>query len=368
MQTLKLGIVGGGVNSAVGKVHIIASQLDNRWEVVGGAFSKDPKVNEKTRDQWGFKNGYQNLEEICENPSDFDAVALLTPTPHHFEQAVKLLESGINVVCEKALAMNSREIQELSNVSKITGKKLFTTYNYSGYPMVREIKRQIQSGCLGKLLHIRIEMPQEGFIKTLPDGELPTVQEWRKVDLELPTVSLDLGVHTQNLSYFVTEKRIKSLVSHSGQKGWNTKVVDFVETLADFDDGLTGSFLFGKAFLGSRNGLRISVFGSESSLQWAQIYPDELIKSHKNGQLELVDYASPILLEASKDRYQRFKPGHPNGFIEAFANLYMDIAEALIFPELEYGEFLMSPDQAMRDLIELEGMKESNDLRSWVKV
>jgi predicted dehydrogenase len=368
METLRLGVVGGGINSAIGKVHILASQLDNAWEVVGGVFSRDPETNLNSGKHWGVAKVYPDIDSICGNSSEFDAVCVLTPTPNHFAQVSKLLHSGMTVISEKSLAMNSDEAESLLRLSENTGKRVFTTYNYSGYPMVREMKRQIQHGELGELIHIRIEMPQEGFIKALPNGEVPKIQDWRKVDQGLPTLSLDLGVHTQHLSFYLTNKRIKSLVSHSGHKGWNHETIDFVETLAEFDDGLTGSFFFGKAFLGNRNGLKISIFGTKGSLNWVQTNPDQLIKCSKEGQIQIIDYGSPDLLEANNNRYQRFKAGHPSGFIEAFANVYQDIADAFRRPGMDYGEILMSPTEVKRDLVELEAMHSSHINGKWMSV
>ena len=368
MDALRLGILGGGINSAIGKVHLVASQLDGHWNVVGGAFSRDQAINNLTANSWGVKNCYRDLDDICNHAEDFDAVCVLTPTPSHYHHVSRLLNSGINVICEKSLTSDSHLASELIDLSEKTGKRLFTTYNYSGYAMVREIQHQIKGGELGDLLHIRIEMPQEGFIKTLPNGEIPEVQDWRKIDEGLPTLSLDLGVHTQHLSYFITGERIDSLVSHSGHKGWNNGTVDFVETLAKYKNGLTGSFFFGKAFLGNRNGLKVFVYGSNSSLIWIQTRPDELIKSSKDGKIEILDYASPGLLEANKQRYQRFKPGHPTGFIEAFANVYKDIADSFLLPSSEFAEHIFHPMEARMDLVELEAMQVSSKNQSWISV
>lgn len=329
---IRIGFIGGGINSAVGYVHYASSQLDGLFRLEAGSFSRNKEVNKKTAEQYGINSDrlYDNWKDLIESEySRLDAVVVLTPIPTHWEIISELLVAGFPVISEKALVLSVNECLTLRKHLKDTEGFLAVTYNYSGYPMFRELVARYKAGELGELHQIQAEMPQEGFLRRKQDNQGPTPQAWRCVDYELPTVSLDLGAHLHHLVDVVSgglkPLKVTAFQSHSGLV---RNVVDNVNALVQYENGLLVNMWYGKSALGLRNGLRLRVFGSKGSGEWLQSEPEKLILARADGSVSMLDPGSPGLLEASKSRYQRFKPGHPSGFIEAFANLYADIAAA----------------------------------------
>ena len=238
------------------------------------------------------------------------------------------------------------------------------TYNYSGYPMVRELRRLIAEGHLGRLHQIHIEMPQEGFLR---QGATP--QAWRLQDYAVPTVSLDLGVHVHHLIHFVTGgKRPLDVVGVQSTYGQFGDIIDNVSFLARYEDELRVQCWYGKTALGYRNGLRIRVFGSQASAEWLQVQPEDLRLSRADGSRIVLDRGSGDADLARQPRYNRFKPGHPSGFIEAFANLYTDIAGHLRHfhsGEPAPNDFVYSARESEDGLRFLEAVARSADTMAW---
>lgn len=333
MTKLKLGFIGGGINSAVGRTHKIAAEMDSRFEVVCGAFSRHHDINQKTAEEYGIETSrvYDSWGDLLEKERNrIDAVVILTPTPTHTEIILKTLDYNIPIICEKSLTNNLKDGLKIVDEVKKRNAFLVVTYNYTGYPMVREMKHMIESAKLGTIQQVHIEMPQEGFIRLTPEGKAQIPQQWRLQDDEIPTVSLDLGVHLHNMVDFLTGEKPVRLVSMQNNYGNFEGIVDNVTCLAEYTNNMSVSFWYGKTVLGNSNGLRIRIFGKEGSLEWFQLHPEEIIFSDNKGNRKRIDKSSSGLVIASQDRYARFKAGHPAGFIEAFANYYMDIANSLI--------------------------------------
>lgn len=325
---LKLGFIGGGLNSAVGYTHYLASRMDGLFEVSAGCFSRKPSINEETGNAFGVDSDriYATKEQLLEQESTrLDAICVLTPTPDHADTVVAALEGGYNVICEKALATSREECDRINTALARSDSFLGVTFNYTGYPMVREARQMILTGDLGKVQQIYCEMPQEGFARR---GTNP--QDWRKHDYAIPCVSLDLGVHVHHLvDYLTGGAQPKSFSARQANYGLIPDVIDTVMVLADYDNDLLVNMMWGKAALGYRNGLKIRVFGDKGSLEWYQAEPETLIFATEDGQRSMIDRGQPGLIEASKQRYNRFKAGHPAGFVEAFANIYADFFEVM---------------------------------------
>jgi predicted dehydrogenase len=332
-QPLRLGFIGGGLNSAVGYTHYASSHLDGLFRLEAGCFSRDQDINISTASRYEVESSrtYARWQDLISSERNrLDAVVVLTPTPTHGEIVRKLLDVGYAVISEKALTASVGECLSLQQTLKDTDGFLAVTYNYSGYPMFRELVARCQAGELGTLHQIQVEMPQEGFLRRQRESKGPSPQAWRCVDYGVPTVSLDLGVHLHHLVDVVTgglkPLRVSAVQSHSGLV---SEVVDNVNALVEYEKGLVVNVWYGKTALGIRNGLRIRVYGSKGSGEWLQCEPERLTMAGTDGAIRILDPGTPGLLEASQARYQRFKPGHPSGFIEAFANLYTDIAAVL---------------------------------------
>lgn len=369
-EPLRLGFIGGGLNSAVGRCHEVASQMDGRWRLVSGAFSRNPNVNHATGQRWLVDDSrvYDDWHSMLEREQgQLDAIAVLTPTPQHSEQIREILAAGFDVISEKALARTSDEAMLLHAEAAAYGRFLGVTMNYSGYPMVRELRRMVRDGDLGDLLAVHVEMPQEGFLKEDANGRQVMPQDWRQTDGPVPTVALDLGTHTHHLLRFLTDEEPSSVVGIQAHHGRVTDVADYVSSLARMPSGADVNMWFGKCVLGHRNGLSVKVYGDRASAQWVQKNPEEMVVAFPNGSISVVDRLSPGITEATRDRYQRFKGGHPAGFIEAFANLYWDLADDLIAfrSGAPMSGFTFGADHAASGLRMLEAIATSQQTHTW---
>jgi len=178
-EPLKLGFIGGSVNSAAGYLHFVSSTMDKQWQLVAGCFSKNSDLNHETSETYGIRPArlYDNWQEMLDKENgQLDAIVILTPTPAHFESVMACMRVGIPVICEKSMAINSAQAQIILNLRNELKAFLAVTYNYSGYPMLRELAKRISDGKLGKILHFQAEMPQEGFIRVDVHGNKPVPQ------------------------------------------------------------------------------------------------------------------------------------------------------------------------------------------------
>ncbi|MBR1692537.1 MAG: Gfo/Idh/MocA family oxidoreductase, partial [Lachnospiraceae bacterium] len=327
----QIGFIGGGINSAIGRSHFIASQMDGKFKVTAGVFSRNDEVNQRTGEEFFvdsqrvYKDYHRMLEE---ERGKLDAVAVLAPTDVHEEMVTACLRAGYPVICEKSLTTSYESALRIKACAEETKGFLCVTYNYTGYPMVRALRDQIQEGKLGKITNIIVEMPQEGYTRYTLNHEQPTPQEWRMVDYEIPTISLDLGTHLHNMMAFLTGAHPKEIVARESSFGFFPQVIDDVLCMINYSEDIAAQMWFSKAALGNRNGLRIRVFGTGASAEWYQAEPETLKINDKNGQILLMDRSNDTA-EGQKARYNRFKAGHPGGFIEAYANYYWDMHDAL---------------------------------------
>lgn len=371
IRPYKLGVIGGGIGSAIGYTHLSSSQVDHRFSITAACFSRNQETNLATALKWGVDNEhlYSSWEELLDSEkASIDAVLIMTPTPLHYEQVVKVLKMGYPVICEKPLASSLEESKKICELATKMNSFLAVTHNYTGYPMLRELQHMIKSGRLGKIHNIAIEMPQEGFARLDASGNKPKPQEWRLQDGEIPSVSLDLGTHLQHMIYFLTDENPQELVAEQSSNGWFPQVIDDVSCIAKYPSGMKSQMWYSKSALGYRNGLRVRVFGNKGSAEWYQMRPEELKTAFVNGEISTLDRGGMVEV-ANQEKYSRFKAGHPAGFIEAFANLYMDIADQLDDylennrkdPSWIYGE-----KQAMIGLNVFAAVKKSCESKKWI--
>jgi predicted dehydrogenase len=368
---LALGFIGGGLSSAIGQTHFGASQLDGRWKVEAGCFSRQAQNNHDTGNAWHINPDrlYDSWEQFLEKEAEkLDAVAVLTPTPEHVGIVCALLEKKIPVICEKPLVSSLTEVSKIQKVLQQGEQFLAVTFNYSGYPMVRELRELIKDGALGQIKQIRFEVPQEVFMRS-PNltGSSTLPQSWRLKDGNIPTICLDLGVHLHHLAYFlIGEEPIQTMAEFSNYSSYSNLVDDILMWLK-FDSGTKGSFWMSKSALGNRNGLQISLYGDKGSASWIQIEPEILKLSSDDGTCTTLDRASRTIVCGSP-RYNRYKAGHPAGFIEAFANLYSDIADALIqYDETgkHHNPYVFGFDHSVKGLNLFTAACKSNKYGSW---
>lgn len=370
---MSLGFIGGSLNSAVGYTHFVSSAMDNKWTLDAGCFSTDLQRNRESAQVYGVAvdrvySVWQDM--LLKEKGRLDAIVILTPTPAHFEIVIACLKEGIPVICEKSLAVSSAEAEKILEVRNLKKGFLAVTYNYSGYPIVRELRTIIQNGSLGKILHFQAEMPQEGYIRVDAQGNKPVPQSWRLSDGKVPIIHLDLGSHLHQLIYYLVGQKPIEVIADQNSYGWFSGVIDNVSCLCRYSEGIQGQMWFSKSALGHRNGLRLRIYGSKGSAEWYQACPEELVLSYADGRREIMDRASTCEV-ANMRRYNRFKAGHPAGYIEAFANLYSDIADCL----RQYkatgqwtSENVFSAELAVEGIKMIEAMIKSIDKNSWNKV
>lgn len=374
LKKLRLGFMGGALTSAVGYTHFAACKMDNRFELVAGCFSRNENIAKETAQMYGVApdRSYTDWRTMLQaEKNNLDAVSILTPTPMHYEMIMECVKAGIPVICEKTLAMDSAEALKIKEEIEKRNGFLVVTYNYTGYPIVRELKNIIKKGVLGDILHFQAQMPQEGFIRVNKNGEAPKPQEWRLQDKTIPTIYLDLCSHVHEIIDYLIDEKPTSVICDQASDGWFKNIIDNVSCLCRYNKNIQGQIWFSKSALGYRNGLAISVFGTKGSAQWIQANPEELILSFTDGSKQILDRGSNQVEIADGQRYTRFKTGHPAGFIEAFANIYSDIHKAII----EYKQTdkwnsteVFGSELAIEGLIFLEAMVKSTTTKMWENI
>ncbi len=369
-EPLKVGFIGGALNSAVGYTHFNASRLDGHFKVEAGCFSRHPEQNENSARTYGVlpERSYADWQSLLEGEKGaIDAVVILTPTPSHAEIAIAAVEAGYPVICEKALGTSSDECKQIAEAVKAHQGYLAVTYNYSGYPMVRELRRMISEGRFGRLQQIQIEMPQEGFLRVNANP-----QAWRRKDYAVPTVSLDLGVHVHHLVDFLSGGlKPLSLVGEQASYGQLPGIIDNVYCIARYEQDMRVQAWWGKTALGHRNGLRVRVYGEKASAEWYQMDPEVLRWADNDGHHYLLDRGSGEAKTAQEPRYNRFKAGHPSGFIEAFANLYADFAEEIrgvTEGKKVHNPYVYGAEHSVDGMRMMEAIGASAKTQSWISM
>jgi len=329
---LQIGFIGGGINSAVGRAHYGAIQLDGLYRLAAGCFSRDAATNHDSARFYGVapERTYASVDAMLTAEADkLDAVVILTPTSDHLQPLLAALHAGLPVICEKAMVAGLDDARQVQAALQQTQGFLAMTYNYTGYPALREMKAMASSGRLGRLCHLRADMPQEGFLRQDRHGKPMQPQAWRLRDGSIPTVYLDLGTHLHQIVHYLTGLQGDNVAAFHASYGHFPDVVDYVNASVSYPNGVHGSFTFGKAMLGQRNGLQITLYGDQASVTWLQTEPELLRLAHKDGRIETLDRGGDMPV-AAQTRYSRFKSGHPAGYVEAFANLYVDIHGCLL--------------------------------------
>ena len=324
-----IGIIGGGINSAVGKSHLSAIMLlQNMFKIVTASFSRHSLINEKTNEQIGLKsdkiyNDYKKM--INENKGIIDIIVVLTPTDQHHEQVIYALRNHISVICEKALTDSLDKAILIKKSLEKSKAELYVIYNYLGYPMIKELRHMIESGTFGKIFSIHIEMPQEGYIKNI-EGKPVVPQDWRlNQKNHISYLSLDLGVHLHMFIKYLINKEPIRVVATQKSFGNFDKIDDDVNAIIEYSDNVVCNMWYSKSAIGYRNGQKIRIFGSEGSGTWTQMNPEILNFSDNYGNSFVIDRNSPEIKIAKLEKYNIFKGGHPIGFTEALRNYYFDI-------------------------------------------
>lgn len=328
-SVVEVAIVGGGINSAVGRAHVSALRMDGKFRITSACMSRNPTLNAESHAQYGLIDSvlYDSAAHLAES-AEFDALVILTPTPNHAETIKLFSERTTKIISEKSLAVSYEETKDVHTQLTKTSSELFLTLNYSGYPMIRELKQKLLSGEFGEVLELIVEMPQETFLRS------NKIQDWRTIDYSIPTLCLDLSVHAYHLASFLLGQKLVFVSGTNYSHGVIGSLVDRSYCQLETTNQVTQIYLrTSKIALGNRNGLAVKLIGTQKSALWVQEEPDRMHIASRDGLREIVDRGSKLEV-ANEARYQRFKAGHPTGFVESLANLYHDISTSIHSPSI----------------------------------
>lgn len=334
-RRLRLGMVGGGRGAFIGAVHRMAARLDDRYEFVAGVLSSDPQ---RARDSGAEllldpDRCYTSIDDMVRaesaRPDRIDVVAIVTPNHLHHAPAKKFLEAGFHVICDKPLTTTIADADDLAATAERARRILAVTYNYSGYPLVRQARDMIAAGELGQLRVIQVEYAQEWLSGPLEaDGQKQAA--WR-TDPERSGVAGavgDIGTHAFHLMEFVTGLRATQIAAELSIHVAGRKLDDNAQMLLRFGNGARGALWASQVAPGNENGLRLRIYGEKGGIEWSQEAPNHLQFTRYGEPPRLIARggagAGPAAAMAT-----RIPSGHPEGYIEAFAQLYRDIAELI---------------------------------------
>lgn len=365
IKKIKVCFIGGGADSEIGMTHYRSILMTGLFEVSSGFFSKIRKTNLRSANLYGVKrnNVYFSIKELIKS-RNFDIVILLTPIVKRLKILKTLLKNNIPTVCEKPLLANYSEVKKISNVNE--KNFLFTTYNYSGYPILRELKYMIEKKKFGSIKHIKIEMPSQAYVK-----KNVIIKKWRLKKHNPPFLYLDLGAHVVNLLLFLTEKKVSKVIAHNSCHGKFSGIVDDCRGIIELENKSICSFWFGKSSLGHDNGLRIEIFGKKSSAIWEQINPENIKIFYEDGYSTTMNRSNPYAKISNLKKYNIFKPGHPIGYLESFHNYYQNIYFSyLLFKNKKNfsSNYLFNFKHSAEILNILEYINLSARKRKWINV
>jgi predicted dehydrogenase len=370
----RLAFLGGGISSVVGPAHFAAINIDNNFDLVAGVFSSNYDINCQSAEYYRVEKSrtYLNIDQLITNEKGkIDACVVLTPTNLHYNHVKKLIENGIPVICEKALSTTVKEALDIRNVLQKNEGFLVVTYNYLGYPIVKEMRHLVQSGQLGTIMHIQVEMPQESYAVVDIEGQPKVTTKWRLCDIGTPMLSLDLAVHLHMLVKYIVEQTPINVVAVSNNHGHYYQVIDNISCLVNYTDNITCNMWFSKIALGRRNGMKISIYGDKASAEWIQEQPEYLYYADNLGNRSIIDRGSQFVAVSSRRCYNRFKTGHPAGYVEAFANYYNSVASSIRKFQARENNYLddcFGIEDSIQGLNLLEAITRSSIESKWIDV
>lgn len=338
-RKLRMGMVGGGKDAFIGAVHRIAAFMDGKIELVCGAFSIDPEISRQSAEELFVAPDrlYANYEEMILRESQLpegermDFLTVVTPNFLHFAPAKMALEHGFDVVIEKPMTVTLDEAKELKAVVEKTGRTLCLTHTYSGYPMVKQAKAMVNEGHFGKIRKIVVEYPQ-GWLSRLSEREGNAGAAWR-ADPKKSGLSLvmgDIGTHAAHLAEYVSGLKITELCADLSTLVEGRILDDDGSVLLRFDNGAKGVLMASQISAGEENAVRIRIYGEKGGLEWANEDPNNLIIKMLDQPRQLYRtgnaYAAPFTLSSFATHNTRIPAGHPEGLLEAFANIYRNFA------------------------------------------
>ena len=381
-RKLRMGMVGGGRDAFIGPVHRIAAHMDNKIELVCGAFSSSPEKSRLSGQDlllppdrvYGDYQEMLRREATLPDGDRMDFVSIVTPNNVHYPVAVAALDAGFHVVCDKPMTMNLEEARDLERRVAESGKLFCLTHNYTGYPMVKEARDLVSEGELGAVRRVVVEYPQ-GWLATRVESQGVKQAIWR-TDPNIAGASScmgDIGTHCENLAEYVTGLRITEmcadLTTFVGGRGLD----DDGSVLLRFNGGARGVLWASQVAVGQENSLRLRIYGERGGMEWRQEEPNTLVVHRLDRPTEIRRTATDFV-GAAASANSRLPAGHPEGYIEGFANIYNSFADALsqVLEGNEVDESKVdypNVHDGVRGMAFLEAVVgSSNSDRKWVQV
>jgi predicted dehydrogenase len=356
-RCLRAGIVGGGRGSFIGAIHRIAAEMDGRSRVVAGAMSSNPAVARSSADAWFLERSYPSFEEMARTEGELadgiDFVILAAPNNLHYPAAKAFLASGIHVVCDKPLAVTLAEAEDLNRIVAASSLLFAVTYAYTGYPAVREARALVHAGKLGELRRVNVEYFQDWLMEPVErTGNKQAA--WRTDPKQVgPSCCVgDIGTHAENLLAFVSGQSIRSLCADISSFVDGRVLDDDANVLLRLSGGAKGALMCSQIACGEANRLSIRLYGSAAGLEWHQEEPNTLIFKPADEPWQYLRAGRRYMGEAAT-AMTRTPAGHPEGYLEAFANIYRGFTEDV--GRLERGQSPLRGYPGVQD--GLRGMK-----------
>jgi predicted dehydrogenase len=329
-------MVGGGTGAFIGAVHRIAARIDGQFDLVAGALSADPVRAQQSGAALGFAHDriYEDFRQMARREArlkqGIEAVAIVTPNHLHYPVAREFLKRGIHVICDKPLTSTLTDARRLVRLVE-NGKALFVlTHNYTGYPLVRQAREMVVSGRLGEIRLVQVEYPQDWLAEPLEQtGQKQAAWRTDPAQSGVGGSTGDIGTHAFNLAEFVSGLELEALAADVQTFVAGRRVDDNAHVLLRFRGGARGMLWCSQVAVGHENGLRLRIYGTRGSLEWAQEEPNHLTFTALGEPPQRLARAGAGSLDAAA-RVSRIPAGHPEGYLEGFANIYAEAAAAIM--------------------------------------
>jgi len=375
-RPLRWGMIGGGEGAFIGAVHRMAARLDGRYLLVAGVFSSDAEKTKRSAVALGVDpaRAYPSVDAMiageAKRSDGIEVVSIVTPNHMHYPQSAACLEAGLDVICDKPLTTNLADAVKLVQLAASKQRLLGVTFNYTGYPMVRHAKQLVADGAIGALRVVQVEYPQ-GWLSTALEKSGQKQASWRTDPKQAGAGALgDIGSHAFQLAEFVTGAQVAEVAADVSALVPDRVIDDNVNVLLRFANGARGSLWASQVAIGHLNSHRLRVYGDAGSIQWFQERPEELLVVEQGEAPRSVRRGDPGTPTSSV----ALPGGHPEGFIEAFSQLYSDFAErvtARLEKRSPKAASLFAPDAATgtRVMAFIEAVLKSGQANSaWTKI
>ena len=330
-------MVGGGPGAFIGQVHRMAAALDGGYQLIAGAFSSDPAKSQETARDLGLdpSRAYDSYEEMAESEyalpegDRIELVSIVTPNHLHHDVASTFLRKGVHVICDKPLTTSVEDAEDLCDLADRYSCLFAVTHSYTGYPIVKEARERVRAGELGEIRKVVVEYNQ-GWLSTPLETEGHKQAEWR-TDPDRAGISSalgDIGSHAHNLVRYVTGLEVQRLFADLGTVVDGRKLEDDATVLLELEGGIRGMLCVSQISTGERNNLRLRIYGSSRGLDWSQEDPNRLRLIESDGSERIIYRAAGAASERAQ-AHTRLPGGHPEGLIEAFANIYRNVASSV---------------------------------------